>query len=354
MTLPQIDHEARKKGIGGSDAAAIIGKSPYATALDIYREKVGEAAPKETTPQMLRGKYLEETAVAIYCDLTGRRVRRQPQKVHKDFPFILGNIDRQVLAELGTDTGVTKGTGLVEVKCPGMRTFLRYDREGLPAHIIIQGQHYLGVTGYAWMDFIIFNADLWKLRHFTVERDDAFIEGLFEAERRFWTEHVEKRVPPPALGMLHQALPEIELPEVDGEIVTREDPEFAAAAEMLQQAQRLVDDADLVKEQAIQRLKELVGGYGVFEGAGLRAYWKPQAGRKTFDRKALEGTRPLDRMKVLNALADYQDSVDADFLKSLSDALGACDVDFAAFDKVGKSFDTFRPYFLKPVPEDEE
>ena len=31
----------RRKGIGGSDAAAVIGISPYKTARDVYFEKIG-------------------------------------------------------------------------------------------------------------------------------------------------------------------------------------------------------------------------------------------------------------------------------------------------------------------------
>ena len=34
----------RKKGIGGSDAAKILGLSPWGTALDVWADKVGESA----------------------------------------------------------------------------------------------------------------------------------------------------------------------------------------------------------------------------------------------------------------------------------------------------------------------
>src|SRR5689334_10096938 len=95
---PQIDLEARRLGIGGSDAAAIIGKSPFKTALQLYREKIGEAQEPPATPAILRGKYLEDVAVTIYCDMTGKKVRRQAQRTHPEYPFIIGNIDRQILA----------------------------------------------------------------------------------------------------------------------------------------------------------------------------------------------------------------------------------------------------------------
>ena len=35
-------HEYRRKGIGGSDAAAVLGLSPFCTARDVYYEKIGK------------------------------------------------------------------------------------------------------------------------------------------------------------------------------------------------------------------------------------------------------------------------------------------------------------------------
>lgn len=354
MTLPDstLDFETRRRsGIGGSDAAAIVGMSPFDTALDVYNQKLGLVAPKPQTPQMLRGKYLEAVAVQIYTDVTGEKVRKQPQRRHPEYPFIIGNIDRQVLAN------GEHGTGLAEVKCPGVRTFLRYQREGLPAHIICQGQHYMGVYDYEWITFVLFNADLWKLVHFEIPRDQGFIEGLFEAEIRFWREHVEKRVPPPAGGMLHQALPDLDLPEVQaGEVVERDDPEWAEAAQNLLQARSLRETADAVEATAIARVKELAGKTGVYEGADLRVYWREQPGKKSFDRKALEAAKPLDPIATLAAIGRWAADVGTPITDfgPLMERLEPCRVDFAQYDKVGKPFETFRPYFLKPQGEEEE
>src|SRR5258705_288939 len=362
---PRLEFEAcRRLGIGGSDAAAIVGMSPYTTALDVYNDKLGLVPSKTPTQAMLRGRYLESVAVEIFCELTGKKVRRQPQRAHADFPFIIGNIDRQILARNGDEDNLPahlNGTGLLEVKCPGVRTFLRYQREGLPAHIICQGQHYMGVYGYDWMSFVLFNADLWKLVHFEIARDDGFIEGLFEAERRFWTEHVQKQIPPPASGMLHATLPDLELPTTaPGEIVQRDDAEYAEAAENLATARQLLETAEAVEEQAIAHVKEIVGGPGVYEGANLRLYWKQQAGKESFDRKALEASRPLDALAVaahINLAFENRPHGGPDLLlKAILERLADddCAVDFSKYDKVGKPFETFRPYFLKPQGPEEE
>ena len=49
----------RRKGIGGSDVAAIIGLSPWTTPLDIYEQKLGIALPSEETEAMYWGTALE-------------------------------------------------------------------------------------------------------------------------------------------------------------------------------------------------------------------------------------------------------------------------------------------------------
>lgn len=36
-------HEERKKGIGGSDAAAVLGMDPYRSPLAVYYDKILEA-----------------------------------------------------------------------------------------------------------------------------------------------------------------------------------------------------------------------------------------------------------------------------------------------------------------------
>ncbi|HYL22453.1 MAG TPA: YqaJ viral recombinase family protein [Gemmatimonadales bacterium] len=336
--------EERRKGIGGSDAAAVVGLNPYSTALDVYKEKVGEGAPKPVTPAMQRGTYLEPVAVDLFVEVTGRKVRRQPQRVHPSYDFIIGNIDRQILQD------AERPTGLLEVKCPGIRTFLKIQHKGLPAHWAVQGQHYLGVYDYDYMSFAVFNADLWKLIHFDIERDDAVIEALFAKEIDFWREHVERRVPPPL------SLEGIELPAVEGKVIERTDPEWAEAIESLRQAKTLSATAESVEEAAKARVKELMGAFGVAEGAGARVYWKPGQ-RTTFDRKALEAARPLDRMKVFNSLAEFfarLGGTDAKELAELNQALGANEVDFAAYEKKGAAFDSLRPYWLKAENEEDE
>ena len=44
--------QERRRGIGGSEAAAILGLSPWATPLDVYLDKIGEGEEVEETEAM--------------------------------------------------------------------------------------------------------------------------------------------------------------------------------------------------------------------------------------------------------------------------------------------------------------
>ena len=42
--------EDRRKSIGGSDAAAVIGLNRYRTPMEVYADKLGALPPKEEPP----------------------------------------------------------------------------------------------------------------------------------------------------------------------------------------------------------------------------------------------------------------------------------------------------------------
>ena len=59
--------EARRKGLGGSDIAAIMGVSPWATEMDVYLDKMGLSKDKDSAAKA-RGRYLERAVAEWYAD----------------------------------------------------------------------------------------------------------------------------------------------------------------------------------------------------------------------------------------------------------------------------------------------
>lgn len=345
----------RMRGIGGSDAAAVIGADPWRTPLDLYLEKIGEGPERAETKQMKRGKYLEPVAVDVYATLTGRRVTRVGQQLtHPSYPFMIANLDRNVFRDEEIEgVLVPSDAGVLEVKCPNIRTWSRIKREGLPVYYSVQMQHYLAVTNRSWGAFALFNSDLWELIHFDIERDDVFIQRLYAAEADFWNLHVEPRNPPP----LVQVEFNIELPAVEGELIVRQDPDWQDAAQNYREALALKADAENIADAGKARLKELMGKLGAVEGAGLRCYWSQRKGRVTFDKKALEKSRPLDSFDVGMAIAAWEKEngiTPSKLVFDLIERLKKCTLDLTKFDKHGEPFEEFRTYpvSMQQEPED--
>ncbi|MGU7776304.1 YqaJ viral recombinase family nuclease [Burkholderia sp. MR1-5-21] len=186
----------RRTGIGGSDAAAAVGLNPYMSPLELWLDKTGRAEglprpdPADTTSPTYWGTLLEPIVAASYTKQTGNRVRRVNAVLrHPSIPFMLANLDREVVG--------ARDVQILECKTTG-EFGARLWRDGVPEYVQLQVQHQLAVTGKmaAHVAVLICGQALEVHR---IERDDALIGRLVELEARFW-QFVESDTPPPADG----------------------------------------------------------------------------------------------------------------------------------------------------------
>jgi putative phage-type endonuclease len=191
MALTKAQLEERRTGIGGSDAAVILGLNPYQTAYGLYLDKIGEAPPDNEDflkESRYWGSVLEEPVAQRYAEETGYKIQKSNQLIRsKDHPFMIANIDRKVV-------GQDRRIGF-EAK-----TAARSDGWGdagsaeIPPYIMLQCQHYLAVTGYDIWDLavLIGNRD-W--RWYRINPIQKIIDQLIDAEQEFW-DRVEHRAAP--------------------------------------------------------------------------------------------------------------------------------------------------------------
>lgn len=203
----------RKSGIGGSEVAAILGLSPWRTALDVYLDKVGDGTPQVEHKRMRRGSALEPLILAEFERRMGVEIDRlpySPEPLRSPlYPWMLANLD----GRMGSDT-------IVEAKTSFSADGWGEDgSDEVPPYYQTQAAHYMEVTGanvcflpalfgldgldwrpvdqddgsVIWTPQIAEDADF---RIYTIVRDDAFIADLIEVERAFWHDHVLARVPP--------------------------------------------------------------------------------------------------------------------------------------------------------------
>lgn len=253
MSLTLEQREARTKGIGGSDAAVVVGLSPFKSAYQLYLEKRGEAPTSdEETLAMKFGMLLEEPIVEHYCDVTGRDVRRQPLAYHDEHPFMLANIDRQILKD-------PRGPGILEVKTTNEWTGKAlHGIEDIPDHYYLQLQHYLAVYGYAWGSLAVLIGGS-RFAWMDVERNEDVIAELIRQESAFW-ERVQTGNPPPIDGSARtgELLKKL-YPQDSGKVLTINAPELCEAAAMLVSAKALVKktEADITAYENM--LKSAIG-----------------------------------------------------------------------------------------------
>ena len=194
LTPEQV--EERRGGVGGSDVAAIIGTSPYATATDIYHLKLGVAEVEETQA-MYWGNALERSIcsrykatrpnIGFYGGFNGPGMLP-----HRELPWCFGTPDA-VVEYLDLDTGESARWGL-EVKTANAFAAREWD-EGVPQHYVEQVQWYLFVTGLARWDVAVLIGGS-DYREFTLARDEKRQAELFDAAHHFWFGHVLRELPP--------------------------------------------------------------------------------------------------------------------------------------------------------------
>jgi putative phage-type endonuclease len=188
--------EVRMTGIGSSDAAASVGLNPYQSQLELWMVKTGRGGalpqidPNDDTSPMFWGTLLEAFVAAHYTKKTGNRIRKINAVLqHSEFPWMLANIDREVIG--------VPDVQILECKTAGMNGAKLW-RDGVPEYVQLQVHHQLAVTGKQAADVAVLVCGN-EFRTYRIERDDALIARLIELERKFW-HYVETDTPPPADG----------------------------------------------------------------------------------------------------------------------------------------------------------
>lgn len=246
----------RKTGIGGSDAAAAVGLSPYMSPLELWMIKTGRDAdlpkpnPDDTTVPVYWGTLLEPVIAAAYTKQTGRRVRRINAVLrHPSIPWMLANIDREVIG--------AADVFILECKTAG-EFGARLWREGVPEYVQLQVQHQLAVTGKHAADVAVLLCGQ-TLEVHRIVRDDALIVQLIELEAAFW-HYVDTDTPPPADGSESaDCALRCLYPGIGGTVDFTEDRALSAAFADLVSVRTEIESRQSVEAQLKQRIAQAMG-----------------------------------------------------------------------------------------------
>lgn len=267
----------RRKGIGGSDAGALLGLNPYRGAYDVYADKIGMAPPVEDNEAMRQGRDLEAYVAERFEQETGKRVRRRNAIItNSEYPFALANIDREIVGE---------HAGL-ECKTTSVLNLTRYKNGEFPSEYYCQCMHYLMVTGWDkwYLAVLVYGTDF---KIFEIERDEDEIAALVEAERRFWEDNVKKGVPPAPSGSdgTDKTISAV-YPNDNGDIDTVDITPFASEVQRYITLTDRIKTYDREKNAIKQRIQLYMKNAGRAKCDIAKVSWKSQT-RSRYDTEKL-------------------------------------------------------------------
>lgn len=228
--------QMRTEGIGGSDAAKVLGISPWGTKYDLWHDKVGIDPLKNDDKNSMildAGHRLENFVAQLYGYLQNanangeenEKVKVFEKKImyrHPLYPFMQGDIDRFVEKD--------GKVSILEIKTTSDNNksewFSDSGKPIIPKHYECQVRHYMAVTNIDEADICclfcneqfrvlasILSSDVsipedkfskyaeeyfipnLVVRHIT--RDEAYEEKLIKAEKEFWETYVIPKIEPP-------------------------------------------------------------------------------------------------------------------------------------------------------------
>lgn len=271
--------QERRQSVGASEVAAIMGLSPYQTALDIYKAKQGIDTGFDPVLAFI-GHESEHIIHKWVEQYSGVNVRLEPAFMARstEFPFLHASFDR-----VSSDPFVTW-----QFKTAHQYAGHHWD-EGIPTDIRVQVQAEMLVAGTQRAAVVVWIGGR-EFRLFWESRDDRFInDHMIPALTAFWGNLEQGIAPKPSTpGELAEAWPddaaEMEAPEVALEWIEKR-------AFLLASAKEMTEEADQIK-QAIGEYM-LDKGVDTFTHGGKKLLtYKKQKGRASFDAAALKRDRP--------------------------------------------------------------
>lgn len=271
--------EARKGGIGGSDAGTIVGVNKYKSAYALWGEKTNivptEFSGNDATDW---GHDLERPVAINYARAHNKAVVEWPvilQSLEEGREFMFANLDFLIVepsdefpaGKVQTwrfATPPPNVLGILEVKTTGIASpgnAFAWANNGIPDSYRLQGYHYGVVAGFQKTPVVVFAALVagQGLQVREMEWNQNIADNLIIAEAEFW-DQVTSLVAPPTDGSeateaaQRQRYPRHE----EGKVVSAE-ADLLALIEEFEIAKEAADVADSKRKALRAQIVELVG-----------------------------------------------------------------------------------------------
>jgi putative phage-type endonuclease len=200
--------EYRKRGIGGSEIATVLGLNRYDTVTRTFYEKIGAIPSRQIdNAKMFFGRYMEDKIAELwqYYDGTpegwienfkNNKIVRQCRAingivVNPKYPWLFASLDRVINIKGGVNLLTTeplKTEGVLEIKTLSYWSANMW-ADGIPISYLIQVHAYMIIIESDYAEIAILKDG----NEFSVEkiqRDDNLCEKIIEITKAFWENRV--------------------------------------------------------------------------------------------------------------------------------------------------------------------
>lgn len=281
--------------IGGSNAAGILGISPYRTPLQEYLAMTGQPEPETAEREAFfrRRKALEPFAVDLFEQETGLAIARVNERhTDSDHSFIRAEIDAE-----------TTGGANLEIKTVNPFAAKDWGESGtdqIPVYVTAQAMHGLMVTNRQ-LCHVLALIGFDDVRIFSVARDEETIAALRAREVEFWTAHVVPRIAPEPSN----ASDVLRLFARDSGDAIEATSEIIDTLNQLRTLKASARHPETLIALMEEQIKLFMRGHAVLTANGAPlATWKSQ-GCTRFDQKAFGAAHP-ELLNTFKVACDYR------------------------------------------------
>lgn len=271
--------DIRKKSIGGSEIAAVIGMNRWKTQFAVWAEKTGRIdSSVQQSESMYWGIVMESILRQEFSKRTGYAVKEAHYIFASiDNPFMTANIDGYV--DLGNGE-----YAVLEIKTAG--NYAESDwNDGCPIEYFCQVQHYLYITGMK-KAFIAVLIGGNQFKYLEINRDEDTIQTIICCAKQFWN-LVQTDIPPAVTDKDNSILSTL-YPTAKA-VTVKMPKEYKDVLRQYTEAKQAIEVAKKAKEEAEAKLKVFMKDSDTAVIDGYKISWKSS------DRKALSA----DKVKAL-------------------------------------------------------
>lgn len=233
----------KKLGIGGSEAAAILGYSPYKTAVDVWIDKTSQLISHFDNEAMWIGRQLEDVIRKRFVHEKGLKVFDDHKiRLHKEHKGLFCNLD-------GLISNPDEGPGVFEAKA-----FLSYEMDKydsvIPPPVYLQVQHNMNVCDYDYGYAAILVKDRNEFVIQRINRNQQLIDDMTKRLLRFWEYNVQGYHAPAPVN--EDDLKKLYSPGNEGETVVADEKVYEQWRELIkvrQEQKHLSNKEDMLRYQ---------------------------------------------------------------------------------------------------------